>query len=133
MGRRWEEKGDDNPKLRRKSQLTKEREEQLSKLTMGVIQKIADLTVGTLGEVTSLDGMPCLSTGKATFEDPVKVRIGRDQLDPPMEGVTREPYSRARSEERGRREELDVVMTSKTHCGVKTKEEVSSAYKGQGG
>jgi hypothetical protein len=82
---------------------------------MGVIQQIADATVGALGEGAVLHKMAFSPTGEASFEDPVKVRIGRDELHPPMEGVAGESHPRARGEERGATEEFDVVATLEAH------------------
>ena len=82
---------------------------------MGVIQQVADAPVRTLGEGAIFYKMTSSPTSKASLEDPVKVRIGRDQLNPPVEGVAGEFYPRARGEERGTREELDVVATLETH------------------
>ena len=59
--------------------------------------------------------MPCPPTSEALFEDPVKVCISRDQLDPPMEGITGEFHPRMRNKERGTREEFNVVATLEAH------------------
>ena len=82
---------------------------------MGVVQQVADVPVRTLGEGAIFYKMPSSPTSEASLEDPVKVRIGRDQLNPPVESVTGEFYPRVRGEERGTREELDVVATLETH------------------
>ena len=88
---------------------------------MGVIQQITDMPVRTLGEGAVFYKMPSSPTSKALLEDPVKVCISRDQLDPPMEGVTGEFHPRMRGKERGTREEFNVVATLEAHCrkGIK--------------
>ena len=83
---------------------------------MGVIQQVADMPVRTLGEGAIFYKMPSSPTSEASLEEPVKVRIGGDQLNPPVEGVTGEFHPRMRGEERGAREELDVMATLETHC-----------------
>ena len=82
---------------------------------MGVVQQVADAPVRTLGEGAIFYKMPSSPTSEASLEDPVKVRIGRDQLNPPVEGVAGEFYPRERGEERGTGEELDIVATLETH------------------
>jgi hypothetical protein len=82
---------------------------------MGVIQQVADAAVGALGEGAVLHEVTFSPTGEASFEDPVKVRIGRDELHPPMEGVAGESHPRARGEEGGATEEFDVVATLEAH------------------
>jgi len=82
---------------------------------MGVVQQVADTTIGALGEGAVLHKMTLSPTGEASFEDPVKVRIGRDELHPPMEGVTGESYPRARGEEGRAAKEFDVVATLEAH------------------
>ena len=84
---------------------------------MRIIQQVADTMVGTLGEGAIFYKMPSSPTSKALFEDPVKVHVSRDQLNPPMEGVTGEFQPRVRGEEGGAREELDIVTTLEAHCG----------------
>ena len=82
---------------------------------MGVVQQVADTTIGALGEGAVLHKMTLSPTGETSFEDPVKVRIGGDELHPPMEGVTGESYPRARGEEGRAAKEFDVVATLEAH------------------
>ena len=84
---------------------------------MGVIQQIADMTVRALGERAAFNKMPQLPTGEASFEDPVKVCIGRNKLDPPVKGVAGEFHPRARGKEGGATEEFDIVATLEAHGG----------------
>jgi len=83
---------------------------------MGVIQQVTDAPVRTLGEGAIFYKMPSSPTSEALLKDPVKVHIGRDQLNPPVEGVAGEFHPRMRGEEGGTREELDIVATLETHC-----------------
>ena len=82
---------------------------------MGVIQQVADMMVGTLGEGAVFYKMPSSSIGEALLEDPVEVCIGRDQLNPPVESVTGELHPRVRGEEGGTREEFNIVATLEAH------------------
>ena len=82
---------------------------------MGVIQQVADMLVRTLGEGAIFYKMPSSPTSETLLEDPVKVSISRDQLNPPMEGVAGESYPRARGEEGRAAKEFDVVATLEAH------------------
>ena len=82
---------------------------------MGVIQQVANTMIGTLGEGAVFYKMPISPTGETLFKDPVKVCTSRNQLNPPVEGVTGEFHPRARGEERGTREELDIMAILEAH------------------
>src|ERR1700730_4697231 len=88
---------------------------------MGVIQQVADMLVRTLGEGAIFYKMPSSPTSETLLEDPVKVSISRDQLNPPMEGVAGEFHPRTRGEEGGTREELNIVATLETHRRGRTR------------
>jgi len=68
-----------------------------------------------LGEGAVLHKVTLSPTGETSLEDPVKVRIGGDELHPPMEGVARESYPRARGEEGRAAKEFNVVATLEAH------------------
>ena len=82
---------------------------------MGVIQQVADVMIGTLGEGAVLYKVPSSPTGEALLKDPVKVCVSSDQLNPPVEGVTGEFHPRVRGKEGGTREEFNIVATLEAH------------------
>ena len=84
---------------------------------MGIVQQVADMTVGALSEGAVFNKMPWLPTSEALVKDPVEVHIGRDQLDPPVKGVAGEFHPRARGKEGGATEEFDIVATLEAHGG----------------